>query len=125
MEILKQIILSLTLNVIIGGHCIGACSSSSVSSTERQRNSRTLQKREEYGDEDEKDEDESNEDYDGDERDSEYDEYSIIQKGAKYHSSFRTFIKDGSDKIVSPIHDIPLKQELANGESSYRIYNMV
>ena len=88
-----------------------------------QRNSRTLQKREEYGDDDEKDDDEDNEDYDEDEKDSEYDEYSIIQKGAKYHSSFRTFIRDGSGKIVSPIHDIPLKQELANGGSSYKVTN--
>ena len=88
---------------------------------ESQRNSKSLQKREEDGDDDENDKDEDNEDYGDDERDSEYDEYSIIQTGAKYHSSFRTFIKDGSDKIVSPIHDIPLKQELANSGSSSKV----
>ena len=90
---------------------------------ESQRNSRTPQKREEDGNDDENDRHEDHEDYDEDESDSEYDEYSIIQTGAKYHSSFRTFIKDGSDKIVSPIHDIPLKQELANGGSISKVTN--
>ena len=87
---------------------------------ESQRNSRTLLISEEDGDDDE---DEDNEDDEEDERDSDYDEYSIVQTGEKYHSSFRTFIKDGSDKIVSPIHDIPLKQELANGGSISKVTN--
>ena len=45
------------------------------------------------------------------------------EKGEEYHSSFRAYIKDGSDRIVSPIHDIPLKQELANDGSSYEVPN--
>ena len=45
------------------------------------------------------------------------------EKGEEYHSSFRAYIKDASDRIVSPIHDIPLKQELANGGSSYEVHN--
>ena len=90
---------------------------------ENQRNSRTIQKREEDDDDDENDDDEDNEYYVEGEGDSKYDEYTIVEKGEEYHSSFRTYIKDGSDRIVSPIHDIPLKQELANGGSSYEVPN--
>ena len=70
-------------------------------------------------DDNEEDRDDNNEgdDKDGEEEsnnDSAHGEYGIIQRGSKYHSNFRIYIKDTNGVIVSPFHDIPLKRSSAN-----------
>ena len=52
---------------------------------------------------------------------SENGEYSIVYRGSKYQSTFRTYIKDRNGTIVSPFHDIPLKQTSRNIGSRHEV----
>ena len=72
-------------------------------------------------------------DYDDDDEDDNDDEseyisvdsdYRVVQRGTKYHSSFRTYIKDSNDVIVSPFHDIPLKRRVANVDSKHEVLDV-
>ena len=77
---------------------------------------------------DDKEQDDGDDDEDDNADELEYisvdSEYSVVQRGTKYHSNFRTYIKDSNDVIVSPFHDIPLKRRLANVDSRQEVLDI-
>ena len=73
-----------------------------------------VQKRHNLVDKEQDDDDDDKDDDNESEFISADSEYSVVQRGSKYHSNYRAYIKDSDDVIVSPFHDIPLKRRMAN-----------
>ena len=86
--------------------------------TEKDTSGRRLQKRQDNNHDDQDDNNDRDDKDDDVEEESNSilidGEYGIIQRGSKYNSDFRTYIKDANGIIVSPFHDIPLKRKSEN-----------